>query len=186
MTVEIRLADSDEDLKAAFALRHRVFVGQSIVGEPSSDGRLVDVFDALSSSYVFVAVDDGEVVGTVRTTMHESDEHPCDSWFDWRHIVSSDRTSSGSMLCTSPEARTFGLSFRLIAAAMEHGWALGTRHGVAAVRPQAERLLGRWAWRRIGDEFVHPIEQAPVVPMAVDLAEQRILDQQRRHALPLI
>ncbi len=173
MSVDVRLVQTDSELRQAFALRHRVFIGEGIVGTPSADGLLFDVFDSMPSTRIFVAVEDGEVVGTLRLTLPGEHPSPCDSWFDWRSIASPKLTAAGSMLCTTPAHRNSGVGLELIAVLMAHAVQNGARYGIAAVRPDAAPVIQRMGMEPIAPTFTHPVEQVPVLPMLIDFSANR-------------
>ncbi len=175
MTLSIRIAETEADLRAAFELRHRVFVGEEILDLDRPDGLLYDVFDTLPTSITIVAEKAREIVGTVRVTLHGDHQHPCDGWFEWRSLVPDARIASGSMLCTIPGRRSGMVGLQLLDAAMELAVVHGGSHAVAPIRPEAERLFGRLGWSRFGQTFDHPVERVPVVPMLVDFAQWAVI-----------
>lgn len=169
MTIEIRPAADDLEHRAAYKLRARVFGGEGILRRNAAE--LFDVFDALPSSSTIVAVDHGEVIGSVRMTWHGNNETPCDEYFDGAAALPSDAViGSGSLLCVDPARRTGTLGLRMVDWVMRRHYEVGASHGLAPVRPQAEPIFTRLGWFRVAHIFEHPIECVPVVPMAVELA----------------
>jgi putative hemolysin len=77
-TMEVRLAQSAEDLAAAQTLRYQVFVGElgaRVTGPGAVDGRDEDRFDALCDHLIVTDTTEGDghvhVVGTYRLLRHE-------------------------------------------------------------------------------------------------------------------
>lgn len=171
MAIMIRRATSAEDLRAAFALRRDVFIGEGIV-RGSADELLFDVFDTVAESTVSVAVDDDRIIGTVRVTADSELGFPSDDYFDFRRFLPDEgRTSvNGSMLCVAMGRRRSSAGLSLVAEVYAQGLRIGATHAFAAMRPQAVPLVAATGGVAVADEFVHPIEQVPVVPMVTELA----------------
>lgn len=171
MTIEIRLAANDRELREAFALRHRTFVGEGILHrETGTESLLFDVFDALPTSSVFVAIVDGSVVGTVRVSVHTDQPSPTDEFDVPAHALPAGVTvGSGSMLCVDHRYRTGTIGLRLVKAGMKFVHRQGTSHALAAIRPEAVPLFEQLDWYQVADTYVHAVEGVPVVPMAIDL-----------------
>lgn len=174
MTVEIRPARNDEERRQAFELRARVFIGEDILDREHESGLLFDVFDALPSSETIIAINsEGVVVGTVRATLHTDQQTPCDDYaISDEALPVGAVIGSGSMLCVAPAQRNSTLGLRLAATAMRYLHDLGVTHGIAPIRPEAEPILSRLGWFRIGEPFIDPTEHVPVIPMAVDVTKQ--------------
>ncbi len=169
MSIDIRFAANDAEHRAAYRLRDRVFAGEGIL-DRSADDPLFDTFDTLPSSRTMVAVEQGDVVGTVRVTWAEAEASPMQEWFDPATIFPDGAVVGfGSMLCVAPSHRRGTLGLSLVNAAMATQRKHGSTHGVAPIRPEAEPIFRRLGWFRVADPFDHPIERVPVVPMGVDL-----------------
>ncbi len=167
---EIRPARSDRELRQAYALRARVFVGEQILNRRADDGLLFDVYDALPSSETFVALDDGEVTGTVRITIHDGGPSPSDDFDIPAGVLPDDaRLSSGSMLCVKPDCRQGTLGLRLVSSGMRAAASRGSTHALAPIRPEAVPIFQRLGWFELAEPYMHPIEQVPVVPMGSEL-----------------
>lgn len=170
MSLDIRPARSDDELRKAYALRAKVFVGEQILNRRADDGLLFDVFDALPSSQTFVAVDDDDVLGTVRTTIHDDGPNPSDDFgVPVNAFPDKARLCSGSMLCVDRRHRQGTLGLRLVSTAMAAADRDGATHGLAPVRPKAVPIFKRLGWFKLADTYTHPVEGVPVVPMGADL-----------------
>ncbi|MEM8705024.1 MAG: GNAT family N-acyltransferase [Actinomycetota bacterium] len=188
MTITVRRATTAADLRAAFALRRDVFIGEGIV-RGTTDDLFFDVFDTVAESTVFVAVHDGRVIGTVRTTVDSELGFPSDDYFDFRSwLPQGGRTSVGaSMLCVAMGRRRSSAAYQLVAQVYAETVRVGATHVFAAMRPHAVRLVIATGGYAVAEEFMHPVEQVPVVPMIADVAgsESAFLDRIRaRHAVP--
>ena len=171
LKVTIRLAADDEEFREAFSLRHRTFIGEGILHHDSADELLFDVFDALPTSHVLVAVVDSAVVGTVRVTVPSDHRMPSDQYgVPDDAFPGGARVGSGSMLCVAPEFRRTTVARSLVKEGMNFQRSNGADHVVAPVRPQAVPLFRRLGWYQIGPDYNHPVELVPIVPMAVTLA----------------
>lgn len=171
MSADIRFASGDDEHLAAYRLRSAVFAGEGILDRDGGTP-LVEVFDALPSSRLVVAVDRGEVVGTVRITQHHDGPSPTDHYFDAAvGLPVGAVLGSGSLLCVDPRHRSASLGLRLVEFGMRALHRVGCSDGAAPIRPEAVPIFLRLGWREIGACFVHPVERVPVVPMGVRLAE---------------
>ena len=169
MSVDIRFAANDREHRDAYRLRALVFAGEGIL-DRGRDELLFDTFDTLPSSRTMVAVQNGTVVGTVRVTSAEAEESPVQEWFEPSAAFPSDAVVAyGSMLCVAPTHRRGTLGLRLVKAAMAAQRKLGSTHGVAPIRPEAEPIFRKLGWFRVAEPFQHPVERVPVIPMGVDL-----------------
>ena len=85
MSIRIKLAEAPEEIDAALRLRHKVFVEHDQKFAPTPDKRLYDRFDCCSTSVVFIAIVDGQVVGTARLNRDDNTlGFPADEYFDFR------------------------------------------------------------------------------------------------------
>jgi GNAT superfamily N-acetyltransferase len=171
---EIRLARTDGEYRAAFALRAQVFFSEGILDrdrhrDDRNDGLLVEIFDALPSSQLVVAVSGDRVVGTVRVTIQGEAPVPYEAYGITDAVLPDGAVvASGSLLCVAPGFRVHTLGLRLVRFAMAQAWSRGCTHAVAPIRPEAEVLFLRLGWFRVADPFHHPVEDVLVVPMAVE------------------
>ncbi len=168
--VQICEATTVDDLMATFRGRFEVFVGENILSE-TTDGLIVDEFDALPITCQLVAKQDGRVIGGCRATPMFAAGLPSDRFFDFRpHFHNPpEYSSAGSALWVYPDHRTGMLGVRLARSLMDRGREQGVREVGAAVRPEAVPIFTRLGWRVVADRFDHPVERAPVIPMVVDL-----------------
>jgi len=170
MSISIRVALGDRESREAFALRYRTFVGEGILDRHRNDALLFDVFDALPSSYLFVAVKQSKIVGTVRTTFHSDLPAPTDDFGLPAGTFPPDAIiGSGSMLCVDPDFRNGTLGLRLVRSAMHFQYERGTTHAMAAIRPEAVPIFERLGWLQIARAYYHAVENVPVVPMGLEL-----------------
>lgn len=189
MAVEIRMAETAEQLRALFELRARVFVGEGVLAHGSVDA-LFDEFDALPTTANFIVLAGDRVIGGCRGTLASPVGFPADDYYDFRpHLPDRGRTAaSGSMLCVDPQHRDGALGISMVQMIMYWMRTRGVTHGCAPVRPEATPILSRMGWSQVGDEFEHPVEGVPVVPMIVDLVDApdrfaRFVDEAGAHGL---
>lgn len=172
MAVEIRRAETGDDLNQVFALRAETFIGEGVLDHGSSD-LLFDEFDAYPETVNFVALKDGRVVGACRGSLPSPFGMPADQYFDFRpHVPDAGRTTgSGSMLCVDSSHRDAFLGLSLVRFVMYWMQRQGATHACAPVRPEAAPIMKRMGWTQVGEVFDHAVERVPVVPMVVDFGD---------------
>ncbi|MEM7337840.1 MAG: GNAT family N-acetyltransferase [Actinomycetota bacterium] len=159
---------ADGEREALYALRARVFLGESIL-RPSGATLLSDDWDEHPASTNLVAVAGGRVVGGCRGTMTT---HGIDAavspLFDFRPHLGRDRrlVCLGSWLCLDPDHRGRTTGLRLVKAVSALASEAGMQTYCAAVRPDARPLFLRLGWHDLGPPFRHPVADIGVQPMA--------------------
>jgi len=104
---------------------------------------------------------------------HSGAPSSCDEYFDSRDRLRDDAiVCSGSLLWVERKHRFGTLGVRLVDFAMRASYDAGRTHGLAPVRPEVVPILRRLGWYEVGPRFHHFVENVPVVPMGVTLAER--------------
>jgi len=126
---EVRPARGAEEVRAALALRHEVFVVEQAV--PLEEE--IDEHD--STALHLVAVDDGAVVATCR-------------------LVAAGTTVKLGRVAVARSARRRGLASRLLHESEAHARALGARRIALAAQTGALALYERAGYTPYGDRFM--------------------------------
>ncbi len=172
MPICIQVARSPDALRSLFELRHRVYVDQEGVLEPTRSGAVVDLYDALPTTTNLCAVVEDEVVGGVRITLDSHAGLPADDFFDFRaHLPDAARLASCGMMCLTRDRRDHP---RIIVSLLRMCmyWAVlnGRTHLCGPVSPAALRLVQRIGFEPIGEPFTSA-EGLPSVPVAMDIEQ---------------
>jgi predicted GNAT family N-acyltransferase len=127
--IDVRAARGDDDLDAALALRHTVFVGEQ--GVPEAE----DVDGRDGEAMHFVALDDGRVVGTCRL------------------LAAGDRVRLGR-LAVDRDRRRRGVASALLARAELWARERGAHEIVLAAQTDARALYEQTGYVARGEVFV--------------------------------
>ena len=176
MSIRIKLAETPAEIDAALQLRHKVFVEYDQRYASTADHRLYDRFDCCSTSVLFIAIVNEQVVGTARLTR---DDHilgfPADEYFDFRSFFSdSSVTASLSQLAVDPDTRG---NLKILNGLMmlTYYWAHlnGISHCVAPFNPALTRLMQRIGFEKIGDVVQSAHHNLAIQPMKICMADVR-------------
>ncbi|MEO5727686.1 MAG: acyl-homoserine-lactone synthase, partial [Byssovorax sp.] len=174
MSVRIRLATSPTDFDQLFKVRHRVFIEKEGFFPPTSDGRLVDRFDAFPTTANIVAVAEGRVVGGVRIVEPSPVGVPADHFFDFRPYLPKGniRVGSGSMLVVEEEYRRIPrVTFAMLG--MMYYWALrkGLTHITGVAAPEAEKLFVGSGYEPVHPRFYHEESKLHALPVVLEISK---------------
>lgn len=174
MSVRIRLATSPTDFDQLFKVRHRVFIEKQGFYPPTSDGRLVDRFDAFPTTANIVAVAEGRVVGGVRIVEPSPVGMPADHYFDFRPYLPKGniRVGSGSMLVVEEEYRRIPrVTFAMLG--MMYYWALrkGLTHITGVAAPEAEKLFVGSGYEPVSPRFFHEESKLHALPVVLEISK---------------
>lgn len=174
MSVRIRLATSPSDFDQLFKVRHRVFIEKEGFFPPTSDGRLVDRFDAFPTTANIVAVAEGRVVGGVRIVEPSAVGVPADHYFDFRPYLPEGniRVGSGSMLVVEEEYRRIPrVTFAMLG--MMYYWALrkGLTHITGVAAPEAEKLFLGSGYVPVHPRFFHEESKLNALPVVLEISK---------------
>ena len=172
MAVRIRQATSPTDFDQLFQVRHRVFVEEQRYFSPTSDGRLVDRFDAFPTTANIVASANGRIVGGVRIVEPSEVGAPADDLFDFRPYLPDTkvRVGSGSMLVVEPEYRRIPrITFAMLG--MMYYWALvkGLTHITGVAAPDAEKLFIGSGYEPVQARFFHEPTKLWMLPVVLEI-----------------
>lgn len=172
MPIRICVADTPELLEGVYKVRHKVFSEEEGKFEPTSDGRVIDRFDAYQTSFCLAVIHDENVVGSLRMTTDSTLGTPADESFDFRtHIADDSILFSCGMYCVEKDFRSPRVALALNMMAAYLGVSKGLTHVAAPINPAIARLLKRVGFKQLGDEFLDPHFNLPVLPMLLDISE---------------
>lgn len=141
--LELKIADSREELEACFALLHDAYVGEGFM-KPDPSGLRVTIYHALPTTTTLCAKVDGRVVGTLSLIRDGVFGFPMQSAFDLTQVrAKPGQIAEVSALAIHPEFRRTGgwILFPLLKFMYEYCTRyFDTRHLVIAVNPDKIEL----------------------------------------------
>lgn len=167
MPIVFKVAESSEDKKTVFTLRHRVFVEQEQRFSHETP-YIVDMFDSFNETLNIIAFKGTVPIGTIRVVMDGPAGFPTDEYFDFSPYIRNleGRCACFGWLCVLKEFRRYpGLLIGLFKMAVHNMKKMGARHLVATLHPPLMPLLQRtFNAKRLGDDFKSPPLQVPMTP----------------------
>ncbi|MDQ6962818.1 MAG: GNAT family N-acetyltransferase [Mariprofundaceae bacterium] len=171
MAYKIMLAKSTVLLDEVYKLRHKVFVEEEGLLQPTHDGRIIDRFDAYPTTSNLIVIDGDEVVGAFRLVLDSPVGTPADDYFDFRqHVPKDSQLMHSSLLCIAQDHRSTKLTTGLTLMAAYFAEVHGVFHVVAPITPMITTLLKRVGYRMVGEAFIEPHTQATMIPMVLDIS----------------
>lgn len=139
---------------------------------------LTDSLDRSPSAVNLIAVTpEGEIIGGGRVAFPFDGSTPVDTpYFDFRPFLPDDgaKSASGSMLWVHREQRRSRLAAIIQRSVVALSASNGMSHLCVAAHPSLREFLVGEGWEVVADEFLHPVEMVPVVPLIIDLADRRV------------
>lgn len=170
MAVKITLAKDPAQTDAVLKLRHKVFCEEEGVMEPKEDGRILDRFDAYSTTRNLVALSGDEVIGSLRITLDSSIGIPADEYYDFRRFLPDDGiTMNCGMYCVTKPFRGARIALSLILMATYYAVTHNVTHVVAPINPAISKLLGRVGFEVLDDEQTDPHTGLKFIPVLLDM-----------------
>ena len=172
MGIGIKKVRSVEDLKALGSFRYEVYVAEMQRPQRYADHARRMVIEPLDScANVFVALDDGRIVGTVRTNYAARGD--LDEYVRLFGIDSADPrflagTSITTKLMVAPHYRNTSLAYRLARATYRCARADGIHQDFIDVNPPLVPFFQKLGYRVHRPRVLHP-EYGPVVVMRIDV-----------------
>ncbi len=175
MQATIRRPATQDELDRLFRLRAEVFFGEGVL-KNGAQPILTDELDRSPAATNLIAITpENDIIGGVRLALPQGDWVPTNTaYFDFRPLLPDQgRTAScGSMLWVGPEHRRSRLATILTRSIVALSAISGMSHFCVAAHPQVAAFLTKEGWEIVADEFFHPVEQVPVVPLIIDLADR--------------
>ena len=174
MGFRIKLANTAKELDELFVVRHRVYVEEDQIMQPTEDSRIFDRFDALPTTANFVAMAETSIVGGLRVCLTSEVGIPTDAYFDLNQPLPQgiERLASMNLFCLLKEYRdAYGVGSGLILMATYWASAQGASHAYALINPMIGETIRRIGWKPVATAFKHEESGMDVQPMIVDMAE---------------
>jgi len=176
--LQVRIADTREDLEACFGLLHDAYVASGFM-KPDPSGLRVTIYHALPTTTTLAATFDGEVVGTMSLIREGVFGFPLQSVFDLSALrAQPGRIAEISALAVHPKFRRTGgaILFPLMKFMYDYCTSFfDTRHLVIAVNPnKSEMYESLLFFRRLQASVVDNYDfanGAPAVGATLDLQD---------------
>ena len=172
MNLRLGLARTPLELDATFRVRHKVYVEEEGLLQPTPSGRIVDRFDAFPGVANVIATVAGEVVGAMRFMEYTEAGASSEDHFDFSAFTrEAERPGASSQLVVRRDYRKLaGLTFSMVA--MGYMWCIrrGLTHLTGVANPTAVPLFKKAGWEVFGEEFYGEKLKVPIQPMTLDLS----------------
>lgn len=172
MPVRITMARTPAETDAVLKLRHRVFSEEEGLFVPLPDKRVLDRFDAFSTTRNLIAVSENEVVGSLRVTLDSDMGIPADEYYDFRRFLPDDAiVMNCGMYCVTQPFRGARIALSLILMAAYFAVTRNVTHVVAPINPPIAKLVSRVGFRIIDDEQFDEHMGVNFIPVMLDVKE---------------
>jgi len=170
MPISLKTANTAHEKNEVYKLRYRVFVEEERRFDSSSE-RIFDFYDTLEENINFIAIEGGEVVGSLRATVENRIGIPALEHYDFRPLM--DRTPGKfagiGWLCVSKRFRTHrGLLPALIKVMVREIKKRGGKHLIAPLHPPLLPLVKRFGAKQIDEEFFSEELKVMMVPIHIN------------------
>lgn len=172
MSVKITLAREPATTDAILKLRHKVFSEEESLFPATADGRVLDRFDAFSTTYNLAAVSNGDVIGSMRLTLDSSMGIPADEYYDFRPYLPKDAVVMNcGMYCVTKPFRGARIAMGLMLMASYFAVTRKVTHVVAPINPPIAKLIQRVGFKPLDEELFEPHLGLSFIPMLLDVKE---------------
>ncbi|MGD1844298.1 MAG: cyclic nucleotide-binding domain-containing protein [Salibacteraceae bacterium] len=170
MAFQIKRANTPHLLEQVFQLRHRVFVEQNELLQPTPDGRMVDRFDAYPTTNTFVVIQNEKVVGALRLALDCSEGTPADEYYDFRRLLPEENyVLHAGFFCVDAEFRSIRLTMGLMLMATYFAVANKVSHVFAPINPDIRRLITNIGFEVVGEAFLDAHTGVPMLPLLLNI-----------------
>ena len=169
----IRVSTDQQELEQLYRLRAKVFFGEKILNQGVAP-TIIDERDSWPETRNLVVVtDDGEVVGGARVVFPSATKIPAKTkYFDFLPYLPDGgrKSATGGLLTLDPAYRSTSVGSMLVRT-MIFTTALGGMDRLCgSARPVLTDHFSKLGFRVIAEQFDHPVERVPVVPVIADIA----------------
>lgn len=172
MSIKITLARDPAATDAVLKLRHKVFSDEESLFPPTPDGRVLDRFDAFSTTSNLVAISNGEVIGSMRLTLDSSMGIPADEYYDFRQYLPQDAVVMNcGMYCVTKPFRGARIAMGLMLMAAYFAITRQVTHVVAPINPPIAKLVQRVGFKALDEERFEPHLGLNFIPVLLDVRE---------------
>lgn len=173
MSIQVKIAETSDELDQLFQLRHRVFCEERRYMRPTPDRRLSDRYDSLPGVANVIAIIDGEVVGGWRLVEETGSGLPAYDYYDFASQLPrrGTRLASVGMVVIHPDHRGRKLFFPM--SCVGHRWAVqrGISHILAPASPEMVPLASDLGYVPLVPQFFHERLRLKVTPMVLDMLQ---------------
>ncbi len=180
MAIEVRVAQTDKELKDVYKLRYRVYVQSEGYFKKACHDLITDKFDTVEGVGNVVAYHEGEAIGTMRANIDSEAGLPAEQIFDFsecRKTLADGypitvRFGGAGMLAIDEKWRNRRDVFKaLISACCAFGAIHGATHILATVNKKSLSIYRKLGYQILDDAiWVEEIGEY-VLPVSVELAK---------------
>lgn len=171
MPISLTTANTAHEKDEVYKLRYRVFVEEERRFDSSSE-RIFDFYDTLEENINFIAMEGGEVVGSLRATVDNPVGIPALEHYDFRPLMNRTpgKFAGIGWLCVSKRFRTHrGLLPALFKVMVREIRKRGVQHLIAPLHPPLLPLLKRFGAKQIDEEFFSEEMKVSMVAVHINL-----------------
>ncbi|TGN17322.1 GNAT family N-acetyltransferase [Leptospira idonii] len=177
--IRVRLAETAEDKEKIFQLRYDIYVQEMNRKQSFADhskARIHEPYD--DTGYLFLAEDEGTVVGTVRINFRRHGVLECEELYDMEQFrpFYPDKVSMSTKLMVKREYRSSAAASMLCMKIYEHARDNGILIDFIDTNPHLVRLYSQVGYRLYKKNIDHP-DYGNVIPMAFLLDDNDYLRQ---------
>jgi|GEM_PF-3175965 len=172
--IEVYLCRNDAMLAEAFRLRYQIYCGELGRESPYADHENMIIRDPLDDfGLTFIAVKDGETVGTVRGNLSAEGRLGIleDIYNMGASVHHPQKTAVITKFAVKRSFRGGAITMKLIAAVRRYGERYDVRECYIDCIPPLLPFFRFFGFKVVGEEFIH-YENGPSFPMRLDLAPQ--------------
>ena len=181
MAIIIKVASTALELDDVYRVRYDVYVKEDgkFTNTTLSDKRIIDRFDAVSSSANIIAYDDGMPVATLRLNLDSDVGLPSEEYFDFSQFRqqannlnnNSVLVSCGMLAIREKWRRKRDVVQALFKMAIGIGFHWNTTHSIASVNKDTVSMYGRMGYRELSAPVWVESIGNHIVPMSADYKE---------------
>ncbi|MGH0002665.1 N-acyl amino acid synthase FeeM domain-containing protein [Pseudovibrio ascidiaceicola] len=173
MPIRLNIATDPVQIDSILKLRYDVFCLQEKLFQPTTDQRVVDRFDTLSTTRNILATRDDRIVGALRINVDSSAGVPADDYYDFRQHLPKENVNmvSVGMFCVREAQRSLGIALHLISLSAYFAVSNDITHVIAPTNPAIGKLLGRVGFKPVGDLRYDPHLGGNFIPMMLDMRD---------------
>ncbi|MCP4695426.1 MAG: cyclic nucleotide-binding domain-containing protein [Gammaproteobacteria bacterium] len=172
MSIEITIAKTTEQTDEVLKIRHKVFCEEEGKFQATADGRVLDRFDAYSTTRNLVVITDGQVVGSMRMTLDSAMGVPADEYYDFRsHLPPDNVLMNCGMYCITKPFRSSRIALGMQLMASYFAISHNVTHVVAPINPAIAKLQRRTGFKILGEELIEPHTGLAILPTMLDMRD---------------
>lgn len=173
MPIFLKAANTAREKDEVYRLRYQVFVEEERRFDHPSD-RIFDFYDTLDENVNFIAMEGGEVVGSLRVTIDNPMGMPALDHYDFRPLMQRTQGKFAGIgwLCVSERYRRHrGILPALFKMIVRETKKRGVQHLIAPLHPPILPLLERFGAKPVAKEFFSEELQVSMVPIHINYGD---------------